>query len=125
MRIVATTLAALILAGMGPAVATNDCDREPTDGAVCHEFDVGAPVPAPYADHYYIWLGWDACTPNPLTYDCMGRPAAGGSGVPTPIGPVTAGMFGVLYQESNGCGGLQRFKQACGALVEPDRMILV
>lgn len=125
MRAVATLFVALILAGAYPAVAAGDCYTSTTEGQVCHEFDVVEPVPTPYADHYYLWVSWGDCTPSPLTANCLGKPAAPGSGVPTPSGAVGAGQFGLLYQESNACPGLQRFTVACGGVKPADRMILV
>lgn len=113
-------VAVMPLALGGPA---NECQMTPP-GIICRELVVShqnLPVvnTVPYFDTYYLWIGAVSCE-SPTTNDCRGTPSAG-AGVTTPAGPVGVGLFGILYQETNGAPGLQRFSGSTPA----DRMVLV
>lgn len=126
------TVAALVaLAGIlavlpttvgGPA---DECRSDPPN-VVCESFEVshqGLPMinTLPYFDTYYLWVGLGDCSLPPSTL-CRGTPAAPGSGVPTPAGNVGAGVFGLLYQETNSAPGLQRSQ---AGTFQADKMVLV
>lgn len=135
MRTVAVVLVLLLGLAAVPLSSANECVNDAARAQVCQTVDARRPatppnVPAapqsPYWGTYYLFVGAAACATGPSTNACRGSPAAPGSGIPHPtqedtsIGP--APVMGVLWVESNGKGGLQRFKLGGDA---PDRTILV
>ena len=130
MRTVAVLLALLSVLPLFPmSLAADDC-ANPGAASFCQRIDAprpstpnGVPTPpdTPYWGSYYLWLGVGHCV-TPLSSDCRGQPAYQ-PGVEPPTGgsPVGPGVFGVLYEESNGLAGLQRSFTSRVA----DRMVLV
>jgi hypothetical protein len=113
----------------------NECTTNAGSARVCQAVPVAKPVPPPpapgvpaqfdrYFDTYYVFIAGTGCT-SPTSHSCTGGPPASGSGVPLPTGGAFgAGVFGVIWQETNNCGGLQRATLGgCG--MGADRMILV
>lgn len=137
MRKVAVLVAlACALALLPPARAANECTVDVAEGVVCLEIPVenpGTPPGTPgvppaagtYFGTYYLWIGAGDCSQSPISNACRGVPVAPGSGVPTPAGAVGAGVFGILYEESNGVDGLQRSKFFFGGLRPADHTVLV
>lgn len=114
MKTVAALVALVGIVALMPSVLgapADECRMSPPD-IVCRKVDVdhqGLPVvnTLPYFDTYYLWLGAASCD-SAVSNDCRGTPA-NGAGVTTPAGPVGVGTFGMVYQETNGAPGLQRF----------------
>lgn len=87
-----------------------------------------------YWGNYYLWLGVGRCTTPDLNV-CRGSPPGPPVGVEKPDcplapsqcpsgvfgGTVGVGVFGILYEETNGVAGLQRYYTTRPA----DRMVLV
>jgi len=134
MRTVAVVIAALTLVALYPPVASaNDCANAGS-GSLCVEIPASRPnsppgvpslPPTPYWGKYYLWIGAGHCTTGDLA-DCRGHPATGPVGVDLPdqAGGGTApglGVIGMLYEETNGMNGLQRFFTSRPG----DRMVLV
>lgn len=119
MRTVAAMVAILGIVALFPQVSADDCNLSTSPAHACQKIDVpapGSPVPpAAVFGTYYVWIGPGHCT-NPIGGDCRGVPAGAGS---------TLGVFGVLYQESNGLGGLQRTATFTAGHRPADRMVLV
>lgn len=120
------TILLLLLAGLvaGPALAEvaetiipDDCRTNATAAIVCQKIEPPQPgAPAPTVKTHYLWIGPGACTSASLS-QCAGTPGGSGS---------TAGVFGVLYEESNTAPGLQRFDINTGTKIyRPDRMVLI
>lgn len=134
MRIVAVALAVLSLVALYPPVVSADDCANPGSGSFCRQIDAtrpnsppGVPTapPTPYWGKYYLWLGAGRCASMDLN-DCRGHPATGPVGVDLPdqVGGGTApgvGLLGILYEETNGMNGLQRFFTSRPG----DRMVLV
>ena len=139
MRKVAVTVAVLSLLALVPPTqaAEDQCQLAPAEGIACLALPVQKPVSPPgapgvppeanaYFGTYYLWVGPGDCTGSVIAGGCRGVPASPGSGVPLPTGgAVGAGVFGVLYEESNNAAGLQRQQFAEGGLRLPDHMVLV
>lgn len=135
MRTVAVALALLsVLALVPPSVtAANECVAPSANNATsafCVTILVAKPnggLPeTPYWDTYYLWIGPGPCTTAPVSASCRGVPAADGSGVPLPTsGAVGAGVFGVLWKETNVLTGLQRQPVFDGGVKPADAMVLV
>ena len=130
MRIVAVALAVLSLVALyPPGVSANDC-ANPGSGSFCQEINASRPnsppgvpslPPTPNWGKYYLWLGAGHCTTGNLN-DCRGVPASPPVGVELPQGGTLGfGQFGMLYEESNGLPGLQRFFTSRAG----DRMVLI
>lgn len=137
MRTVAIALALLVL----PLASVQAAPDEPYDecGTVqhnkpCHDLEVVSPAPqAPVSKRYFLWLGVVKC-PQPTTQDCQGRPN-GDHKTPTPVVTGAPGnvdypysaVMGILYEDTNRLGGLQRLGAWLpdGTFVPPDRMVLV
>lgn len=119
---VALLLAILMLTAMVPASASTPYDecRGPTADQACVALDLTA---APtVGTTFYVWAAAAECFPG-MAAGCAGRPAEPGS-----LGPVPApvmGMLGVLYEETNDLGGLQRFQIKLDRTIPPDAMLLV
>lgn len=138
MRKVAVALALLsVLAVFPPAAAEDECRIEAATGRVCVAIPAdrpstppglpGAPPQTdPYYGTYYVWMNAQKCSQSAIGNACRGVPVGPGSGVPTPAGNVGAGVFSVVYEESNGVPGLQRQVFIFGGGVRPpDRTVLV
>lgn len=141
MRPVAVTLAVLMFLVTFPptSVAADEC-APGNAGALswCVPIEAYRPTSPPNVPSlppsqlwgkYYLWIGPGHCT-SPFSGDCRSVPAGEPRGVPTGAPPpapsyVGAGLFGVLFQESNGLAGLQRTLSAAGGARPPDRMVLV
>lgn len=127
MRTVAVILALLTVVPMLPVAAADDCANAGA-GSFCTHFTVDRPgsppgvptVPAsPNYGKYYLWISGTRCT-SPLSADCQGtsNPPVG---VHVPeYGYAGVGLVAVLYQETNGAAGLQRFLLSRA----PDRSVL-
>ena len=135
MRTVAVAFALLsVLALLPPSVnAANEC-VPPSANTAATAFCVPIPLakPAgglpetPYWDTYYLWIGPGPCSAAPAGPICRGTPAAEGSGVPLPTeGAIGAGVFGVLWKETNSVTGLQRQPVFSGSIKPADAMVLV
>lgn len=139
MRTVAVTFVILsTLALFPPGLAADECQLDVQHGTICvstgdllnrQSTPPGVPNPnEPYYGKYYLWIGPGHCLPNPLVLDCRGS-LAPGSGTALPYeaggGSLPIGLFGVLYQESNGVPGLQRTPVVSGGLRPPDHMVLI
>lgn len=135
MRTVAILLALLsALAVVPPAAnAANECSAPTATNATqsfCVSHTVTKPagqVPdEPYWDTYYVWLGPGPCVGATFSSACRGTPVTDGSGVPLPTsGAVGAGVFGILWQETNGLDGLQRAPTSDNGPHAADKMVLV
>lgn len=137
-RTVAIVVAALAFAAtLIPAQAAGPEDqcRDSGTHTQCESFDISdahqgvSPVNGlPYWDRYYVWISPGSCGSAGaiLTEPCNGYPGEG-NGVPLPTGGAAgAGVFSVLYQETNGANGLQRARLFYGGQqVLPDRTVLV
>jgi len=92
----------------------------PQAGILCAAVEdpaLGPPVPA--QKPRYVWIGPGKCVQGATLDipDCRGTPAAGGS---------TQGLFGVVYEESNTIGGLQRAPITIGERTyAADKMLLI
>lgn len=130
MRVAVAVATLSLLATLPTALSYDEC-AAPGSLSACQT--IGAQRPAsppgvptlpasPYWGTYYLWLGAGRCVAMDLN-DCRGFPSAPESGVPLPDGSRTVGLgtFGMLYQESNGMAGLQRYV----TLRPGDRMVLV
>lgn len=119
MRTVAAMVAILGVIALFPLSAADDCNVSTSPAHVCQKIDVpwpGTPVPQlTVFGTYYLWVGPGHCVP-PTANDCRGVPAGTGS---------TAGVAGILYQESNNHAGLQRAQFLSNGVVQPDRMVLI
>jgi hypothetical protein len=133
MRTVAALLAiSAILVALPLTSAADECTTNAAAAQVCLAIPIGRPSsPSPLPgvpdmalwDTYYLSITPLKCL-SPTSNDCAGSPAAEDSGIPMPVGePVGLGVFGVLWQESNGCSGLQR--RSVAPCSQPDRMVLV
>ena len=131
MRNVAVALAVMTLIAALPTVLSADECATPGSGSACVPIDASRPNSPPgfpqlpqtaYWGKYYLWIGAGHCITLNLN-DCRGFPAASGSGIPLPDGGTAPipGIFGILYEETNGAPGLQRFFTSRSA----DRMILI
>ena len=131
MRTVAVALAVLTLVAALPTVLSADECANPGSLSFCVPIDASRPnsppgVPSlpqtPYWGKYYLWIGAGHCTTLNLN-DCRSVPATGpvGADLPTGSGYVGLGTFGMLFEETNGMTGLQRFFTTRAA----DRMVLV
>ena len=135
MRIVAVALALLsILALVPPTQAADECEATTPTHHVCVVIPLTKPAPPPPSPAlpasptwgtYYLYVGPAACA-SPTSNACRGIPAED-PGVAPPTGgePVGVGAFGILWQESNGVGGLQRERFNLGGSRPADRMVLV
>lgn len=121
MRNVAIALAALTLIAALPTVFSADECAAPGSGSFCIPIAATRPtsppgVPQipnePFFGTYYLWLGAGHCTSINLN-DCRSFHAdSHGFALPNEAGGGrTPGfdLFGLLYQESNGAPGLQRY----------------
>lgn len=126
-RPVAIALVALMWAAALPsgvaATPYDDCAGGPAGANPCVTISVPRETPDDRAIPppaggltYYLWAAAAKCAP---TFDgfCSGRPAGGN--------PALGGVVGVLYEETNGGPGLQRFSRFVGTTLPPDAMILV
>lgn len=128
MRTVAVAIAALSLLAAFPLVQSADECANPGSASFCRRIDAGRPstppgfpsVPdTPYWGTYYLWIAPGRCLS--VSNDCRSVPAQPPVGVEYPGGTAGLGIFGVLFEESNGMPGLQRsFTTRPG-----DRMVLV
>lgn len=143
MRSVAVALAVLTLVAAFPTVLSADECATPGSASFCVPIDASRPTSPPgvpslpqttYWGKYYLWLGAGHCTTLNLN-DCRGYPPGTPVGVEKPDcplapsqcpagvfgGTVGFGIFGLLYEETNGMAGLQRYYTSRAA----DRMVLV
>ena len=133
MRIVATVAALLTLVAVFPPVATADDCAAPGAMSYCYPLGAQRPTLPPgfpavpdttYWGQYYLWVGAGRCATFDLN-DCRGTPATPPVGVKLPPqvggGTLGFGLFGVLYEETNGMEGLQRYWTSRPA----DRMVLL
>ncbi|HET6406011.1 MAG TPA: hypothetical protein VFH78_15330 [Candidatus Thermoplasmatota archaeon] len=133
MRSVAVTIALLSLVAVFPPASSSDECAAPGTLSFCQKLDVMRPNPppgvpnlpnTPYYGTYYLWVGAGHCIGTNLN-DCRSYPPGGPIGVKLPAeaggGTVGFGVFGMLFEESNGAPGLQRFVTSR----PPDRMVLV
>lgn len=120
MRIVAVALALFFLAtAMPAATASDDCYTNAAEPRACVPIPLPSPHPTVAAKTFYAHFGGPACKTlpaGPLSRDCTGTPASGGA---------TLGVFGILYEETNGLQGLQRFSTSVGTVRNGDRILLV
>lgn len=120
MRTVAIFFALLTLAAALPvASANNACTTNPGEPRVCVTVPVTSPNPAVASKTYYVYAGHAACKEVPLgpfTSECSGTPATGGA---------TLGLFGIVYEETNGLPGLQRTDLIVGRYYPADRILLI
>lgn len=119
MRILAVLVALAGIALVPPAAAGNECVTNAAALVFCQQIDVNNPdprVPRNDAfDTYFLWVGPGKCMT--VSGDCFGTPAGPGS---------TAGLFGVLYQDTNPLLGLQRSGINVGErFIAADKMVLV
>lgn len=135
MRIVAVAMAVLSLVALyPPTVSADDCANVAAP-SFCTPINATRPnsppgvpslPPTTYWGKYYLWLGVGYCVGATLpSADCRGVPATGPVGVEKPDqvggGTVGFGQFGMLYEETNGFPGLQRFVTSSPG----DRMVLI
>lgn len=122
MRHVALAFVILFIAAALPAPAAaqssaDECSNSLTSPNPCLRVstqETAAPDAAKKT--YYLWAAAYRCAPR-FSEDCSGVPAAG-----TPVW----GFVGVLYEEANGLGGLQRAQTfAGGKPFDPDNMVLL
>lgn len=120
MRHVALIFAALTLAAALPATAAptfDDCPEVPVPSKPCVRVDTrptGMTPPDGKPRTYYVYAAVLACAPS-FESTCAGRPTEGGMG-----------FAGLVYEESNGYPGLQRFAfYALGTFYDPDTTVLV
>lgn len=104
MRLVAVTLLLLVGAATMPvAPAANEC-RDP-----CKTVPVPASPLNARGTTYYLYA--QALTCSPGDDYCQGQPAPR--------------VTGFLYEETNNCGGLQRYANIDCLEFSPDRMVLL
>lgn len=121
MRNVAIALAALTLIAALPTVLSADECAAAGSGSLCIPIAATRPtsppgVPQipnePFFGTYYLWLGAGHCTTFDLN-DCRSVGANRfGFALPNEVGggrTPGVGIFGLLYQETNGAPGLQRY----------------
>lgn len=94
MRTVAVLLAFLAIPAVMPTAmaAPNDCNVVVASARVC----VALPLPNPAAKTFYVYAGDTSCTVvpwGPTSNSCRGQ---------------TSIVYGTVYEETNGLGGLQR-----------------
>ena len=119
MRQVALILVALLMAAALPATAQtsyDECPASPSVANPCVRFSTdqnagGVTTPAGAAHTYYLWGAAATCAPT-FGSVCSGRPEAF--------------FVGILYEETNRLGGLQRFPTEIGlADYGPDAALLL
>lgn len=133
MRYVAIA-AALLMLPFGAVQAADEHDEcnSLTATRPCHDFTVTPPQPA-QSKRYFLYFGW-ATMNNPTHPDARGTPndehktpSSAVQGAPGGTAYPYSAVAGVLYEDTNGLGGLQRFKYRLTPEIEypPDRMVLV
>jgi hypothetical protein len=100
-----------------PASATgfDECVVAPASGIICQKIEANPGSPAPQLKAHYLWIGPGNCVSGttPTPGNCAGTPNG-------------QGVFGILYEESNGVGGLQRNGQVInGVFKAADKIVLV
>lgn len=120
MRPVAGLFALMFLVAAMPATADHatydECANSATAPNACLRLE--SPTGAGPTRTFYAWAASAKCAP---TFDapCAGRPTADHPTVPS------VGFAGVLYEDTNNLGGLQRARLLIGAQrYDPDAVLL-
>lgn len=115
MRPVAILLLLAALLAIPTAIPTGSIDDCANAGATgCKTVDVTQTTQGHEQGIYYVYVNGATCAPS-FSAQCTGRPLTG-----APVG-----LSGIVYQETNNVGGLQRFEITGTRVIPPDQAVLL
>ncbi|MEA3200635.1 MAG: hypothetical protein QOE90_2063 [Thermoplasmata archaeon] len=114
MRPVATLVLLVALFAVPPAIPSGSIDDCVNAGSTgCQKVDVGQASQGHQQGIYYVYVNGTMCAPS-FAAQCTGKPLNG-----APVG-----LSGIVYQETNNVGGLQRFA-ITGLHIPADQAVLL